>query len=249
MTTLTYQPDQGQPEFSEEELNSIQVGEQMEQEQNQLLAGKYESAEELEKAYVELQQKFSSGETTQQEQQPEEQQEEATEDLNLMDTLWEEAQTEWNQETLQKLAESDPVDIAQAYLELRAETNQAHELTTEETAQLYDVVGGEQQYADMMRWAGQNLDSNQQELYDSVMQKGDPAACFFAVQALAYRMSEQAGWNSQDFITGGDAFSPRDVYRSQAEVVQAMADPRYDNDPAYRQDVMLKLERSNDLMY
>ena len=47
MTTLTYQPDQGQPEFSEEELNSIQVGEQMEQEQQQLLAGKYESAEEL----------------------------------------------------------------------------------------------------------------------------------------------------------------------------------------------------------
>ena len=36
-----------------------------------------------------------------------------------------------------------------------------------------------------------------------------------------------------------------DVYRSQQEVVKAMSDPQYDNDPAYRQDVMQKLARSN----
>ena len=35
------------------------------------------------------------------------------------------------------------------------------------------------------------------------------------------------------------------VFRSQAELVAAMADPRYDTDPAYRQDVVDKLERSN----
>jgi len=34
-------------------------------------------------------------------------------------------------------------------------------------------------------------------------------------------------------------------FRSQAELVQAMSDPRYDSDPAYRQDVARKLERSN----
>ena len=36
-----------------------------------------------------------------------------------------------------------------------------------------------------------------------------------------------------------------DGFRSQAEVVRAMSDPRYDTDPAYRQDVYDKLERSN----
>ena len=35
-----------------------------------------------------------------------------------------------------------------------------------------------------------------------------------------------------------------DVFRSQAEVVAAMKDARYDRDPAYRQDVFNKLERS-----
>jgi len=251
MTTLTYQPDQGQPEFSEEELNSIQVGEQMEQEQQQLLAGKYESAEELEKAYVELQQKFSQGEQPQQEEVQEQQEEAQDPEVDLLDTLWQEAQTEWTEDTLNKLRESDPVEIAQAYLELRAEANQseARELTQEETSQLYELVGGEDRYGEMMRWASTNLDEGSQQLYDSVMQKGDHAACFFAVQALAFRMAETAGWDSQDFITGGDAPSRVSTFRSQAEVVAAMQDPRYDNDPAYRQDVMEKLGRSNDLMY
>ena len=35
------------------------------------------------------------------------------------------------------------------------------------------------------------------------------------------------------------------TYSSQAELVRAMADPRYDRDPAYRQDVIDKLERSD----
>ena len=59
MATLTYDPTPAdQPEFSAEEQDSIAVGEQLEQQQNQLLAGKYENAQELEKAYVELQRKL-----------------------------------------------------------------------------------------------------------------------------------------------------------------------------------------------
>jgi len=38
-----------------------------------------------------------------------------------------------------------------------------------------------------------------------------------------------------------------DQFRSQQEVVRAMADPRYEEDPAYRMDVMEKLERSPDV--
>ena len=36
-----------------------------------------------------------------------------------------------------------------------------------------------------------------------------------------------------------------DVFRSQAEVVEAINDPRYDRDPAYRNDVLMRLERSD----
>ena len=59
MATLTYDPTPAdQPEFTEDELNSIEVGEQLAQQQEQLLAGKYENAQELERAYLELQSKL-----------------------------------------------------------------------------------------------------------------------------------------------------------------------------------------------
>ena len=61
MATLTYDPTPAdQPEFTEDELNSIEVGEQLAQQQEQLLAGKYENAQELEKAYLELQSKMGN---------------------------------------------------------------------------------------------------------------------------------------------------------------------------------------------
>ena len=62
MAQLTYDPSPAdQPEFSEEEQDSLRVGEELQQQQNQMLAGKFESAEQLEKAYLELQQKMGQG--------------------------------------------------------------------------------------------------------------------------------------------------------------------------------------------
>ena len=248
MTTLTYHPDQGQPEFSEEELNSIAVGEQMEQEQQQLLAGKYESAEELERAYVELQQRFSSNESAPEEEVSDEDDQEP--DVDLMEALWQQSQDEFDPDTLEQLSQADPIDIAQAYLDLRAQgVGEDRQLEAGEIQGLYDMVGGQDQYTEMLQWASNNCEQDMIEAYDAVMQKGDPAACFFAVQALAFRMAEMEGWQPQDFLNGSTPVQTADVFRSQAEVVAAMQDPRYDVDPAYRQDVMEKLERSDDLMY
>lgn len=250
MTTLTYQPDQGQPEFSDEELNSIAVGEQMEQEQAQLLAGKYESAEELERAYVELQQRFSSNESTPEETDVSEEDDQEP-DVDLMEALWQQSQDEFDPDTLEQLSQADPVDIAQAYLDLRSQGVESddRQLDQGEIQGLYDMVGGQEQYTEMLQWASNNCEADMINAYDAVMQKGDPASCFFAVQALAFRMAEMEGWQPQDFLNGSTPLQTADIYRSQAEVVQAMNDPRYDTDPAYRQDIMNKLERSGDLMY
>merc|ERR1712072_969888 len=46
-------------------------------------------------------------------------------------------------------------------------------------------------------------------------------------------------------VTGRSPKSDGDQFGSQAEVVEAMSDPRYDRDPAFRQKIMKKLERSN----
>ena len=124
------------------------------------------------------------------------------------------------------------------------EADEGESLTEAQAQELFKMVGGEKAYQSMITWAGQNLSQEEISMYDSVMGKGDPNAIFFAVQALAAKYGDSTGSEGQ-LLSGKDAAS-RDVsFRSQQELVQAMSDPRYDNDPAYRQDVMRKLENSD----
>ncbi len=251
MTTLTYNPNETpEGELTAEEQDSLAIGEQALSAQEDLLAGKFRDAEELEQAYMELQKKFSSRDPEPEEptttEEPTEEVEEDSLDTTFLDTLWEESQGEFSQETLEKLGKMDPSDLAQMYLDYRSQQGkpEAQELSTENVSALQNMVGGEQQYADMLSWASQNMTEQEIDMYDAVMDRGDPTACFFAVQALAYRFQDAIGVDGQ-LLTGTTASEKADIFRSQAEVVRAMADPRYDTDPAYRQDVYAKLERSN----
>ena len=250
MTTLTYNPNEvPEGELTAEEQDSLAIGEQALSAQEDLLAGKFRDAEELEQAYMELQKKFSSRDPEPEEpttdEEPTEEVEEDSLDTTFLDTLWEESQGEFSQETLEKLGKMDPSDLAQMYLDYRSQQGkpEAQELSTENVSALQNMVGGEQQYADMLSWASQNMTEQEIDMYDAVMDRGDPTACFFAVQALAYRFQDAIGVDGQ-LLTGTTASEKADIFRSQAEVVRAMADPRYDTDPAYRQDVYAKLERS-----
>ena len=95
--TLTYE-EAPKEQFSEEELDSIKVGEEIEVQQDNLLAGKYKDAEELEKAYLELQTKLGekSSEDKVEESEPQNQAEPETkeeedkpdEGPNILDKLW-----------------------------------------------------------------------------------------------------------------------------------------------------------------
>ena len=76
--------------LSAEEQDSLKVGEQMQEAQDNLLAGKYKNAEELEKGYLELQQKLSNNQTEQAEAEPEAEQAEP-EESNILDRIWEES--------------------------------------------------------------------------------------------------------------------------------------------------------------
>ena len=117
-------------------------------------------------------------------------------------------------------------------------------LTQEQADKLFEMVGGKKAYQAMIEWAGQSLSQGEIDMYDRVMAKGDPSAIFFAVQALNAKYSEAVG-NDGQLLTGRGNDSGGVGFRSQAELVQAMSDPRYDSDPAYRQDVIRKLERSD----
>jgi len=124
------------------------------------------------------------------------------------------------------------------------EEPEAEGLTEAQAQELFKMVGGEKAYKSMITWAGQNLSQAEIQMYDSVMGKGDPNAIFFAVQALAAKYGDATGSEGQ-MLSGKSAKSEDNSFQSQQELVQAMSDPRYDNDPAYRRSVLNKLANSD----
>ena len=238
--------DENQGELTADEKESLAIGEEMQEAQDQRLAGKYKNTEELEAAYLELQKKLGSPDkkepAAEQEEETTEEVEEEPSDSSLFDRLWEESGGDFSEETLKELSSSKPEDLAKMYLDYRTKNTKT---ITEDTAkQLVNSVGGEKNYTEMLKWAGQTMNESEISMYDSVMESGDPNAAFFAMQALSYKYNDSVGVDG-NLLQGKAAGETTNGFKSQAEVVAAMQDPRYDRDPAYRQEVMAKLESSN----
>ena len=293
--TLNTDPDSATnvENLTPEEQDSLQIGEQMVAEQEQLLAGKYKNAEELEKAYVELQKKIggqgdeaseTTGNTESSETQTDsEETNEANdysegylEDGNVNYDLVNDAYGE-QLGNIFKNADVDPWAISKhfhenngtvtdemfnslvdaglskesvtAYLDGRAVEsgytgNQTTDVSQADIDSIKKSVGGETEYNNLVSWAGQNLDKKSIEGFDSIIETGNPDAIKMAVSGLKSQYENANGYEGR-MLTGKAPKSSGDVFRSQAELVNAMSDPRYDNDPAYRQDIIEKLDRSD----
>ena len=252
---LTYDPTPADaPEFTEDEQNSLEVADRLGQEENELLAGKYRNAEELEQAYIELQKKLGSSEeeteedpSTLDEQEEEEWSEGASVIIEASDEYYAN-EGQLSAETMQKFTEMSSTDLVNAYMEIQAnapEQTQAEspDLTDAEMNSVYNSAGGEAEYEKLTSWAAENLAENKLDAFNSIIDRGDATAIQIAVAGLRSEYENQEGYEGR-MLTGKGA-KATDGFRSQAEVVAAMSDPRYDRDEAYRQDVYDKLERSN----
>ena len=124
-----------------------------------------------------------------------------------------------------------------------SETN-VETLSEAQAEELMEMVGGDKAYKSMLEWAGDNFAKEEVEMYDDVMESGNPNAIFFAVQALQARYNDSVGSDGQ-LLTGRGAQDTDDSFKSQAELVAAMSDSRYDRDPAYRAELMRRLENSD----
>ena len=231
--------------LSAEEQDSLKVGEQMQEAQDQLLAGKYKNAEELEKGYLELQQKLSSNQPA---EKAEPEQTEESAEPTILDRIWEEStsQEEFSPELTEEISKMSSTELANMYLDYR-QANEgaepARDFSQDEIQQLQGVVGGQENYTNMIDWAQKSLNETEVNMFDAVMAKGDPLAAFFAVRSLAYAYNDAVGYDG-NVVQGKAPKQNTDQFRSQQELINAMSDSRYENDPAYRQDVMDKLTRS-----
>ena len=142
-------------------------------------------------------------------------------------------------------------DLVNAYLEVTKspdwQAQPPSEVSDISDAQINEVknaAGGEAAYTNMVQWAGQNLDEQSIAAFDQIVNTGSLDAIRFAVKGLKSQYDAANGVEGK-MVQGKAAPDRGDVFRSQAELVAAMSDRRYDNDPAYRQDVIEKLDRSD----
>jgi len=269
--TLTY--DAGtdtittEDNLNEAEQEALIVGQEMEAQQEQLLAGKYKNAEDLEKAYVELQKKLggegtedseTTGESkdTADEGETSEETEETKEDSPALALVNEAAAEYWDndqalsEDTIAKLGEMSGSDLLSAYLQAQQANpvDQAPETTKDLTAQditeVKSAAGGDKEYGELVQWAADNLNKSDVASFDELISSGNVGAIKLAVSGLKAQYESVNGYEGT-MLSGKAPTTSKEVFRSQAEVVAAMGDPRYEKDPAYRQDLMEKLDRSN----
>ena len=253
--TLNYDPsDPDAPEFSEDEQDSLEVAEKLGKEESELYAGKYENAEQLEEAYLELQRKLGSDDddevedTTLDEDEVEYDEAVVAGIETIQDASDEYYSNDGNlsEETMEKFSGMSAQDLVQAYMAIQENTDPADsypDLTDADMNTVYNSVGGEAEYGKLTSWAADNMDETALDAFNSIIDQGNPTAIQIAVAGMKAEYDNAEGYEGR--MLTGKAARTTDGFRSQAEVVKAMSDPRYDKDPAYRQDLYDKLERSN----
>ena len=152
-------------------------------------------------------------------------------------------------ETMSKFTEMSSSELVEAYMAIRANNPDVEgaaptaDLSDAEINQVYNAAGGEAEYDRLTEWATENLAENKLAAFNDIVDKGNAMSIQIAVAGLRSEYESQEGYEGR--MLQGKAARATDAFRSQAEVVAAMNDPRYDRDEAYRRDVYDKLERSN----
>ena len=283
--TLTY--DAGtdtvttEQNLNADEQDSLKVGEELQAQQESLLAGKYKNAEELESAYMELQKKLGSDEEKAEETTTDKEEAGWDQFYNEDGSVDYASVNENYGETLGDIFKNNNVDpyaiskhfhenqgqitddmykqltdaglskaSVDAYLAGRAAemgyANQTEtaDLSDSEVSSIQESVGGAKAYTDLMDWASNTLPKEQTDYFDSLVDSGNAQAIQLAAQGLKAQFEEANGYEGR-MLSGKPPKASMETFRSQAELVQAMSDPRYEDDPAYRQDLIEKLNRSD----
>ncbi len=229
----------------------------------ELIAGKFKSQEDLVRAYNELQSKLGQDTPEGEEEPPEEPTEATEEESEPEESEVSEASAavtraseayltngELSDESIEELSKLDSKDLIRAYAEQYAASQAARSqafVAADAEKAILDSVGGKESYQQIVEWAANNLDPAEVASYNEVTNSGNVAAIKFAVEALSTRYKNAEGYEAP-LVTGRKAPSTKNTFRSHAELSRAIADPRYNTDPAYRNDVEAKLSRSTDLL-
>ena len=109
------------------------------------------------------------------------------------------------------------------------------------------IAGGEDKYMEMLKWMDGNISKEELQKFDKIVdaEKRNIPKVTLAVQEMFTRYKNAMGVEPR-LISGRTSSSPNTrVFRSNAEVVAAMRDPRYKTDIAFQHEVQRRLAESN----
>ena len=239
--SYSVQPDVEQGPTLEEQAQAMEIKATEETEQQpqtytqerpDWLPEKFENAEALAKAYSELESKQGQTEPTETEETPQE-------SVSTFETAsLEYAETGELSEDTYKALESQGLNriTVDNYI-----AGQQAILDQQQTA-ITNEIGGMAEYKKLSNWAAESLNDEELEAYNQTVESGTVAQAKFAINAL-YSRFQQAG--SPKIFQGESSGTGVPPFQSRQQVTRAMSDKRYDSDPAYREEVLQRLARSN----
>ncbi len=127
---------------------------------------------------------------------------------------------------------------------MKAQSELAQFRTEQLNSSVRADVGGDEKYAEMIKWAGTGLPAAEIEAFNAAVTSGDAERAKLAARGVMAKFVSANG-SEPSLIDGDDSPAQSDVFKSSAEVTKAMRDPRYKKDAAYREEVIAKLGRSD----
>ena len=251
------------PPMSAEDLQTLAKNET---DENGLILGKFKSVEDLAASYKELE--GNLGQVTEEDQPQTEEETETNETefnaeefygdglASVLEEVGIDAQEistrftesgENSEDDYTKLGEAGfSKPVIDTYLNGLKGTSEgtAEEIATSQIQGIKDSIGGDEAYNQMVSWALENLPAEDQKAFNKVTETADAPIIKMAVQGL-YSQYKNAMGVEPNLVTGRASQSGPTPYRSTAEVVTAMSDPRYGKDVTYTEDVQRRLGGSD----
>jgi len=230
-----------QAEMQEEQAVATSEEQLATEERPEWLDEKFNSPEDLAKAYTELQQKLSEPKEETEEVASEETPQDNIDSSDVVTkaTLEFDEKGELSEDTFAALEKAGlPKDYVEAYIA----GQQA--LVERNAVDLYNSIGGEEEYDGMIQWAGETLTEGEVDTFNELVINGTPEQQRLAIKGLhaQYRGDTGSGPALKQGTTSGNSVKP---FSSTKELQRAMSDRRYAEVPSYRQEVEKRLSVSN----
>ena len=247
-STNTY--EQPQPESQEHVqamLDKVEKSQQAGTERPDWLPEKFKSPEDMAKAYSELESRMGRGEENEATEEMAEEVEQSTSEVaQALDSagldfdVFQQEYIENGELSSDAYAALDEAGFPRSLVDSWIQGQNA--LADQIQGDMHNLVGGAEEYANLVQWASNNLPEAEIDAYNAAMDSQDADMIRFAVQGLNARYRSEA---EPSLLQGGTGVTSGGKFSSNAELTEAMRDPRYAKDPAYRQAVADKLARSS----